>query len=110
MRNRIKLVQGDTRPEMEITIYDGLTGNAIDITGSTVRLKFRELGSEIVRSTLVGSNVYPQEGVVVFSWADDPNALDGEPGPYEAEIEITFPDNSIQTVYDPLKFYVREDF
>jgi hypothetical protein len=36
--------------------------------------------------------------------------LQGDPGDYEGEIEITFPDGQIQTVYDPLKFKVREDF
>jgi hypothetical protein len=110
MSNKIKLVQGDTRPVMEITLSDEFTGAPIDITGATVRLKFRELGSETVRSTLVGINVSPIDGVVAFSWADDADALAGDPGPYEAEIEITFSDSTIQTVYEKLKFYVREDF
>jgi hypothetical protein len=36
--------------------------------------------------------------------------LQGTPGDYEGEIEITFTDGQIQTVYDVLKFRVREDF
>jgi hypothetical protein len=36
--------------------------------------------------------------------------LAGEPGDYEGEIEITFSDSQIQTVYDLLKFKIRQDF
>jgi hypothetical protein len=36
--------------------------------------------------------------------------LQGAPGDYEGEIEITFSDSQIQTVYDTLRFKVREDF
>jgi hypothetical protein len=34
----------------------------------------------------------------------------GEAGDYEGEIQITFVDGTIQTVYDLLKFKLREDF
>jgi hypothetical protein len=36
--------------------------------------------------------------------------LQGEAGDYEGEISITFSDGQIQTVYEPMKFKVREDF
>jgi hypothetical protein len=36
--------------------------------------------------------------------------LSGPAGEYEGEVEITFADGQIQTVYDVLKFKVREDF
>jgi len=110
MADKIKLVQGDTRPTLVVTLTDENTGNAIDITGATVRLKFRELGATTIRSTLVGSNTDPSNGVCAFYWSDDEDALAGDPGPYEGEIEITFSDDTVQTVYDKLKFYVREDF
>jgi hypothetical protein len=47
---------------------------------------------------------------VVFFPASDPAMLQGAPGDYEGEIEITFVDTTVQTVYDLLKFKVREDF
>jgi len=37
------------------------------------------------------------------------NTLDVEQGVYEGEIEISF-NGQIQTVFDVLKFYVRQDF
>jgi hypothetical protein len=36
--------------------------------------------------------------------------LAGEAGDYQGEIEITFADSQIQTVYDFLKFKIRQDF
>jgi len=36
--------------------------------------------------------------------------LAGEAGDYEGEIQITFADTTVQTVYDLLKFKLREDF
>jgi len=36
-------------------------------------------------------------------------ALDVDPGPYEGEVEIDF-DGQIQTVYEVIKFTVREQF
>jgi hypothetical protein len=110
MVDKIKLVQGDTRPSLVVTLTDENSGDPIDITDAAVRLKFRALGDETVRSTLAASNTDPTNGVCVFFWSDDPTALTGDQGPYEGEIEITFNDDTVQTVYDKLKFYVREDF
>lgn len=110
MVDKIRLVQGDTRPPLVVTLTDETTEEPINIVGATVRLKFREVGSEEVRSTIVGSVTNGAGGVVAFSWASDPTALAGEPGDYEAEIEITFADNTVQTVYDLLKFKLRQEF
>jgi hypothetical protein len=110
MSEKIRLVQGDTRPSLVTTLTDSTNGAAINITGATVRLKFRAAGSPTVRSTIVGTITNAAGGVVVFDWSDDPTSLDGAPGDYEAEIEITFADNTIQTVYDLLKFKLRQDF
>ena len=110
MAEKIKLVQGDTKPSLVTTLTDSTTGGAINVSGATVRLKFRESGAAVVRSTIVGTVTDGVNGVVVFDWGDDPEALNGEPGEYEGEIEITFDDGSIQTVYDVLKFKLRQDF
>jgi hypothetical protein len=49
-------------------------------------------------------------GQVAFYPASAPEMLQGPAGDYEGEIEITFADDQVQTVYDLLKFKVREDF
>jgi hypothetical protein len=110
MSNRVRLVQGDTRPNLVVTLTDSVSGAAINITGATVRLKFRPLGSEEIRTTIIGSVTDGANGVVVFQWITEPTALAGDPGPYEGEIEITFDDDTVQTVYDLVKFQLRPEF
>ena len=52
MADKIKLVQGDSgRPQIQATITDENTGNVVDITGATVVLKFRMLGSTTLQSS-----------------------------------------------------------
>lgn len=110
MADKIKLVQGDTKPALICTITDDSTGNPIAITGATVRLKFRAAGSETVKNTITGTVTDGVNGVCAFYWATDPTSLQGEPGDYEGEIEVTFQDGTIQTVYDVLKFKLRQQF
>jgi hypothetical protein len=110
MAEKIRLVQGDTRPSLVTTLTDSTTGAAINITGATVRLKFRAVGATTLKSTLTGTVTNGAAGTVVFDWSDDPTSLDGDPGDYEGEIEVTFADSTIQTVYDLLKFKLRQDF
>ncbi len=126
MANRIKLVQGDTYPQITVTIYDEATGKPADLRAAVVRLKFRESGATTLKATLTGSLIagftdengqavytpppYDEDGGgggVIFSWdADDLNAA----GSYEGEVEVTFPNHRIQTVYDVVRFQVREQF
>lgn len=110
MAEKIKLVQGDTRPALVCTLTDETTGAAINLSGATVRLKFRAAGETQLTATVVGTVTQPTNGQVVFYPASAPEMLAGAAGDYEGEIEITFADNQIQTVYDILKFKLREDF
>lgn len=110
MAEKIKLVQGDTRPVLTVTLTDATTGLPISVTGATPRLKFRAVGDTTLRVTIVGTVTNGAAGQVVFDWSDEPTALDGEPGDYEGEVEITFADNTVQTVYEILKFKLRQDF
>lgn len=110
MVTKIKLVQGDTKPALVCSITDEITGVAINITGATVLLKFRAAGSTTLTATVTGSVTNGAAGEVAFYPASAPAMLLGEAGDYEGEIQITFSDGTIQTVYDLLKFKLREDF
>lgn len=110
MAEKIRMVQGDTRPAIVCTITDDTTGLPINITDAQVRLKFRAAGATALTATVLGSVVDGLAGKCVFFPSTAPEMLQGEPGDYEAEIEITFADGQIQTVYDLIKFKVREDF
>jgi hypothetical protein len=110
MTEKIKLVQGDTRPALVCTITDDTTGAVIDITGATVLLKFRAAGATVLTATVTGTVTDGLAGQVVFYPSSAPEMLQGEPGDYEGEIEITFSGGQIQTVYDVLRFKVRQEF
>ena len=109
MTEKIKLVQGDTRPQVQVTITDETTGEAVDITGATVLMKFRKAGTTALLDTLTGYVTDGANGIVVFVW--NPTTLDVDAGDYEGEVEVEFDSGAgTQTVYDVLKFKVREDF
>lgn len=128
MAPRIKLVRGDTRPVIVSNITETNTGKPINITSSTVVMKFRAEGTTTILATLPGTlltgledaegnintnspyNVAGAGGRVSFSWLSTPSALTGAAGNYEGEIEITFTDTSKLTVFEPLRFVLRDDF
>lgn len=110
MAEKLKLVQGDTRPAIVVTITDDTTGEAINITGATPVMRVRAIGSTTLQATVTGSVTNGAAGQCAFYPASAPAMLGGEPGDYEGEIEITFSDSTKQTVYDVIKFKLREDF
>jgi len=110
MTDKIKLVKDDTRPALVCNITDDTTGDVISLVGATVVLKFRALGSTDLQATVTGSVTDGANGQVTFYPSSNPAMLQGDAGDYEGEIEITFSDGTVQTVYDVLKFKVRADF
>jgi hypothetical protein len=108
----IYLVQGDSnRPQVQATITNENTGLAVSLTDATlVEMKFRLVGSTTLQATITGSITDAANGVVVFPMSAA--AMSGTPGNYEGEIQITFGGGApgVQTVYDTLKFRLREDF
>jgi hypothetical protein len=109
MAEKIKLVQNDTRPALVCTITDDVTGAAVGLTGATPRMYVRAVGSTTLQATLTGAVTDGPNGVAVFYPATAPEMLTVA-GDFEGEIEITFGDGQIQTLYDVLKFKIREDF
>jgi hypothetical protein len=106
----IKLVRNDNRPIITLTLTDVSNGNPIDLSdpSTTVNVKFRKQGSSTLLSTLACTKTNGgADGVVQFSFTGA--ALNVAAGLYEGEIEISF-NGSIQTVYDTLKFKVRDEF
>jgi hypothetical protein len=82
-----------------------LIGANTKVEGEAVGGQGANTGDEIGSQAKVG---------VAFTLEVAPHSahlgLQGEPGDYEAEIEIEFSDGQIQTVYDVLKFKVRQEF
>lgn len=117
----LNLVTGDTLPELTFTLKDShepATGSVldpedsntwapIDLTGATVRLRIREIGGTTVKSTLTCSVTDASNGKVATNF---PTGTLDTAGVFEGELEITFANGGIQTVYDLVKLKVRSDF
>jgi len=105
-----KYVQGDTGPQLKLTLTDEDTGTATDLTGATVKMHFRAAGSTTVlySKTLYVNPGTPTLGIALVNWAT--GELDYAAGTYQGEIEITKASGQIETIYDTIKFKIREDF
>tara|TARA_B100000676_G_scaffold68781_1_gene68808 strand:- start:76 stop:450 length:375 start_codon:yes stop_codon:yes gene_type:complete len=117
----IKLVTGDTEPMLTITLRDANTAAPgqtldendsntwapIDLTGATVRLRMRAIGSTTVKSVLTMAISNALNGVVTTNF---PTGTLDTSGTFEGEIEITYPTGGIQTLQDLIKFQIRKDF
>ena len=117
----INLVTGDTRPELVFTLNDSIqaspgltldpdnsaTWSPIDLSGATVRLRIRALGSTTVKSTLTCTITNASDGKVATNF---PTGTLDAAGTFEAELEITFSTGDIQTINDLIKLKVRSDF
>ena len=117
----IKVVVGDTHPELNFTLRDSNTAAAgkvldaedattfaaIDLTGSTTRVRIRKIGTTAILSTITCTLTAPTDGKCTMVFNSDTFETAGF---YEGEIEITKADSNIQTINDLLKFNVRDDF
>lgn len=107
MTDKIRLVAGDNRPYIKLTLKDA-DGTPINLEDTTVRVYFRATGSDTILSTLTCNLIDGgRQGQCSFNFIGD--SLNVEPGAYEGEIEIDFGGEK-QTVYDVLKFQVRQQF
>lgn len=119
----IHLVAGDDKPEINLTLKDSNTAASglvldendsdtwapIDITDPTITVKFRKLGTTTLLDTLNCTKVGPYtDGVCYMTW--NLTTLDVPAGTYEGEIVLTYSSGRVHTLFDRLKFKVREDF
>jgi hypothetical protein len=106
----IRLVAGDERPVVILTLTDDITGGVIDLSAgsTTVSIKFRAAATTTVLSTITCSKLSGgTTGQVQFDFTG--GVLDVDPGSYEGEIQISF-NGQIQSVVDVLRFVVRDNF
>jgi len=117
----LSLVVGDTLPELTLTLKDrntaasGLvldeedssTWSPIDITGATVKLRIRKMGETTLSDTRTCTISSGANGICVTDFS---TTTFSDAGQYEGEIEITFSGGGKQTVYDLVKFKIRDDF
>lgn len=118
----INLVAGDSKPEINMVLKDSNTALGeltldpddpdtwapIDITDAVVRVKFRALGTSTVLDTLTCVKTEQADGVCFMPW--NTTTLDIDAGTYEGEIELTYTNGRVMTLFDRLKFKVRGQF
>ena len=117
----IKLVVGDTLPELTFNLKDSNTAASgatldvedsttwapVNLTGGSVKLRIREVGKTTVLSTITATLSAPSAGTCTLIF---PSGTWSTAGTFEGEIEFTKSDGNIQTVQDFIKFKVRDDF
>jgi hypothetical protein len=110
MADPIKLVQGDTAPQIKVIMTRSDTGSAEDITDATVKLHFRKQYNDEVLFSVTGQST-PDEataGTVIFAFAN--GQLDLDEGQYEGEVEVVFDTGTRETIYEVIDFTLRRDF
>lgn len=104
-----KYVQGDTGPQMRLTLTDQETGFPSDLTGAQVSLHLRPTGGSVfLTRALVINNGTATNGEAIVVWQE--GDLDVTPGTYEAEIEIVHASLVRETLFDILVLQIRADF
>ena len=105
-------VQGDTGPQLKLTLTDEDTSTATDLTGATVKMHFKASGATTVlysKTLFVNQGAgQPELGIALVNWAT--GELDYDAGTYYGEIEVTKASGQIETIYDTIRFNLREDF
>lgn len=103
-----KYVQGDTRPQLQISLSNETTSTPIDLTGATVKLHFRAAGEDSVLFSRDFTVTDATNGVAVLQWQT--GDLEVDAGAYQGEVEIVTSTGQRETLFDILKFKIREDF
>ena len=108
MAEEIRLVENDTKPAIGWVLKDRETNDVIDLTTATVKLYVRALGSTTLK--IDGRELTKPngggDGLVQYTPVS--GDLD-TPGQYEGDIEITFLDGTIQTVFEKQHFRIRSE-
>jgi len=107
MAETYKYVQGDTGPQIQVTITD-TDGAAVDLTNGSVTLHFRAAGTTTVLFSRALALADATNGQAVLQWAT--TDLNVDAGNYEGEIETVLSSGRRETRYELLKFKIREDF
>lgn len=117
----IKLVVGDTLPELVVTLKDSNTaasGKTLDVedsstwapinlTSGSVKLIIRKVGETNLTATITMTLTDVSNGVATCVF---PSGTWTAAGTYEGEVEFTNSSSKVQTVQDLVKFVVRDDF
>jgi hypothetical protein len=107
----IYLVKDDNGSQLQCIITREDTDDPVNLTGATVRLKFRKKRTTTILFTLTSITIAAidlQNGQALFQFSGA--NLDLAAGLYEGEVEVTFANSNIETIYELIDFQLRDDF
>lgn len=107
---KINLVQGDTGPQIKVTLTRSDTGLVQDVSDATIKMHFRKQDTTSVLFSLTNQSSPDQQDIGVCIFIFSSGQLDVDAGYYEGEVEVVFQSGTRETVYEVVEFYVREDF
>lgn len=85
--------QNDTSPAIQATLKD-VDGAVVPLAGATVRFHMRKQGATTAKVDAAAVIVNDVGGIVRYNWvAADTNTV----GTYQAEFEVTYSDNTVET-------------
>jgi hypothetical protein len=105
----IRLVSGDSAPDLIFQLTDRSNGTPFDLTESSIMvfMKFRQRSDDETLADIACEKTIPESGICTLRWP--PGVLDVEEGRYEGEVYLN-DDGDVQTDFEVLKFKVREGF
>lgn len=109
MATTLYFVQGDTLPQIKLTLTDSETQAPRDLSGKTVYIHCKPVvgsGIRFAREAIFPSPTDRANGIAYIQWQD--GDLNRAPGEYNAEIEILGASGR-ETIYDLIKLVIRED-
>ena len=104
----LRLVSGDEKPFIVLTLKNEITGAVYDLTNAQVFVQFRAAGSSDTPTTIQCSTIGDgSSGQVEFNFTG--GVLDIPAGMYEGEIVI-IESGLKQSLYDVIRFRIRDNF
>jgi hypothetical protein len=110
MAETFRYVKGDNGPQLQVVLTNEDDDTPVNLTGGTVTLHFRAAGETTVlfsRDFFISTDNAPL-GIAILQWQD--NDLDVGAGVYEGEIEVVRASGLRETLFEKLKFRVRDEF
>lgn len=101
------LVQGDTGTQIKVALARQNSTETIDLNTATAVFKVRKEKATYNAFEVTGVKDDTNDNEAIFYLGN--NMLNIQPGRYTAEVEVTFDDTSVESVYETIPLYIRED-
>jgi hypothetical protein len=102
------LVKGDTGTKIKVALARQNTTDPIDLNAATAVLKVRAEGLKYNAFEVTGTKDLINDNEAIFPLGANMTTI--VPGRYSAEVEVTFDDTSVESVYEIIPLFVRDEF